>query len=346
MKVYLVGGAVRDIIMGITPKDRDYVVVGSSEAEMLSLGYSKVGADFPVFLHPETGEEYALARTERKTGTGYNGFSCETENVSLIADCRRRDLTMNSIAMDLATDEIIDPFGGINDIANKIIRHTSDAFSEDPLRVLRVARFVARYNFDVAEETKELCKQMIADGALESLSNDRIWKEFDKIFDEEYPIRATEFLVDVAGDMKSKIYQYIGYPHYFVGIDYSKLTKGLKMYFWLNLCKDSLDEVHELKIPVFVYKECKFYQNTTFLLFNTAITLDAIVNYYDKNKNMILGGYLNSYLSIMKEIDPQTQYVIDCINKLMNISWDFLADCNKKDIPEIVRLYKLKVISE
>jgi hypothetical protein len=236
-------------------------------------------------------------------------------------------------------------FGGIDDIANKIIRHTSDAFSEDPLRVLRVARFVARYNFAVAEETKELCEQMIASGALESLSNDRIWKEFDKMFDEEYPINAINFLMEIGGNLQSKIYQYIGYPCLFTGMNYSKLTKGLKMYFWLNLCKDSLDDVHELKIPMFVYRECKFYQNTTFFLFNTVITSETIVDYYDKNKNMILGGYLNSYLAVLKANDAQIEYVVDCINKLMNISWDFLADCDKKDIPAIVGQHKLKVIS-
>ena len=181
MKTYLVGGAVRDMLMGLEPKDRDYVVVGSSEAEMMSLGYTKVGADFPVFLHPETGDEYALARRERKTGKGYLGFVSEfTPDVTLEEDLSRRDLTINSIAIDtlfLGEDNkpdgiiippVTDPFGGKDDLHNKILRHTSNAFEEDPVRVLRVARFCARFGSDwqIAEETKELIRKMGKSGML------------------------------------------------------------------------------------------------------------------------------------------------------------------------------------
>lgn len=144
MKIYAVGGQVRDKLMGLEPKDLDYVVVGSTPEEMLSLGYKQVGADFPVFLHPETKDEYALARTERKVGRGYQGFECSFDpEVTLKEDLERRDLTINSMAEDLTTGEIIDPFGGQPDLKNKVLRATSVAFKDDPVRVLRFARFAA-----------------------------------------------------------------------------------------------------------------------------------------------------------------------------------------------------------
>lgn len=182
MKVYLVGGAVRDMLMGMEPKDRDYVVVGSSEAEMLALGFTKVGADFPVFLHPETGDEYALARRERKTGTGYLGFTSEFDaSVTLEEDLGRRDLTINSIAMEEEEDNpgsflVFDPFGGRDDLQNKILRHTSNAFEEDPVRVLRLARFCARFGSEwkIAPETKVLIAKMAKSGMLGVKSNERV----------------------------------------------------------------------------------------------------------------------------------------------------------------------------
>lgn len=194
-KVMLVGGAVRDVMLGREPKDSDYVVVDSSVAEMLSLGFTQVGADFPVFLHPETGDEYALARTERKTGDGYGGFTVETAGVTLEEDLGRRDLTINSMAMDIATGQIIDPYYGRRDLHNHVLRHTSAAFSEDPLRVLRLARFAARYSgFSVAEETQQLCQELCSSGELNSLSVERIWAEMEKGFGEESPIRFIELL--------------------------------------------------------------------------------------------------------------------------------------------------------
>jgi tRNA nucleotidyltransferase (CCA-adding enzyme) len=182
MQVYLVGGAVRDMLMGLEPKDRDYVVVGSCEAEMLSLGFTKVGADFPVFLHPETGDEYALARRERKTGKGYLGFVSEfTPDVTLEEDLSRRDLTINSIAMEEELDNpgnflVHDYFGGQDDLRAKILRHTSNAFEEDPVRVLRVARFCARFGSDwqIAEETKDLIRKMGKSGMLGVKENERV----------------------------------------------------------------------------------------------------------------------------------------------------------------------------
>jgi tRNA nucleotidyltransferase/poly(A) polymerase len=185
MKVFTVGGYVRDTLMGITPKDRDFVVVGSNVSEMESLGYSQVGKDFPVFLHPKTGDEYALARTERKTGTGYNGFTVETKDVSLEDDLFRRDLTINAMAMD-EDGTIIDPFGGQKDLKNKVLRHVSEHFAEDPLRVLRVARFAARYAFTVAPETLELMKKIVDAGEIRNLTAERVWVEFNKALSEPH----------------------------------------------------------------------------------------------------------------------------------------------------------------
>lgn len=183
MKKYLVGGAVRDMIMGIEPNDRDWVIVGATQADiqkMVSDGYEQVGADFPVFLHPKTKEEYALARIERKTGVGYQGFECDTENVTLEQDLQRRDLTMNAIAYDPETKQFIDPFNGRKDIIAKTIRHVSDAFKEDPVRVLRAARFAARFGFNVAEETVKFMCQMKDAGELNHLQPNRVMQELVK----------------------------------------------------------------------------------------------------------------------------------------------------------------------
>jgi tRNA nucleotidyltransferase/poly(A) polymerase len=180
VKIYRVGGSVRDYLMGIKSSDLDYVVVGSSPEEMISLGYTQVGADFPVFLHPETKSEYALARTERKTGNGYHGFTVSfSRDVTLEEDLSRRDFTAGSMAMD---DEgnIIDPFGGVQDIKDRVLRHTSAAFVEDPLRVIRLARFAARFNFDIAESTNILSRQIVESGEMEHLPAERIWAEMEK----------------------------------------------------------------------------------------------------------------------------------------------------------------------
>ena len=180
MQVYLVGGAVRDTLLGRTVTERDYVVVGATPAQMLAKGFTQVGKDFPVFLHPKTSEEYALARTERKMGSGYTGFECDAStSVTLEEDLKRRDLTVNAIARD-QDGELIDPYHGQQDLQNKVLRHVSEAFSEDPLRVFRVARFATRYaylGFSIAEETLSLMTDMAKSGELTSLSAERVWQE-------------------------------------------------------------------------------------------------------------------------------------------------------------------------
>lgn len=189
MKIYSVGGAVRDELLGIPVKDRDHVVVGSTPEIMTSMGFRPVGKDFPVFLHPETHEEYALARTERKTSRGYKGFEIyASPEVTLGEDLARRDLTINAMAKDEAGN-IIDPFGGIADLEAGILRHISPAFSEDPVRVLRVARFSARFGFAIAPETLNLMNEMVHNGEVEALVPERVWQELARGLMEKKPSR-------------------------------------------------------------------------------------------------------------------------------------------------------------
>lgn len=187
MQIYLVGGAVRDQLLSRVVKDKDYVVVGATPQQMLDKGYQQVGKDFPVFLHPQTKEEYALARTERKTRPGYQGFTFNTDtSVTLEEDLKRRDLTINAIAQ--ADDgTLVDPYNGQQDLQNAVLRHVSPAFTEDPVRVLRVARFMARYaelGFTVADETLQLMRDMVRNGEVKALVSERVWQEFDSALTE------------------------------------------------------------------------------------------------------------------------------------------------------------------
>ena len=190
MQIYLVGGAVRDALLNRKVVERDYVVVGATPEEMLSQGFTQVGKDFPVFLHPKTQEEYALARTERKSGKGYTGFVCDaSSSVTLEEDLLRRDLTVNAIAQD-NYGKLIDPYGGKKDLENRVLRHVSEAFSEDPLRVFRVARFATRYaylGFTIATETMALMQSMAQSGELSTLSAERVWQETKRSLLEKTP---------------------------------------------------------------------------------------------------------------------------------------------------------------
>lgn len=209
--VHMVGGAVRDALLGLPVQDRDWVVVGATPPELLELGFQPVGKDFPVFLHPTTHEEYALARTERKTGHGYQGFSFHAApDVTLEQDLARRDLTINAIATQsiqasddgifdqenfLSTSHLIDPFGGVADLRSGVLRHVGDAFREDPVRILRVARFAARFpQFKVAPETTALMQRMVADGEVHHLVAERVWQELSRGLMTERPSRMFEVL--------------------------------------------------------------------------------------------------------------------------------------------------------
>lgn len=197
MEIYLVGGAVRDKLLGLEPQERDWVVVGATPEEMRTRGFRQVGKDFPVFLHPETQEEYALARTERKTGPGYKGFEVHAApDVMLEEDLRRRDLTINAMA-EAPDGAIIDPFGGREDLRLGVLRHVSPAFAEDPVRILRVARFAARYarwGFRVAHSTNKLMCRMVEAGEVDALVSERVWAELVRALGEERPSRFFEVL--------------------------------------------------------------------------------------------------------------------------------------------------------
>ena len=211
MEIFMVGGAVRDTLMGLPVQDRDWVVVGSTPGELVALGYLPVGKDFPVFLHPKTKEEYALARTERKTARGYHGFTVHAApDVTLEQDLARRDLTINSIAacalidsstgrfdteFDLDPANLTDPYGGQRDIAGKVLRHVTVAFREDPVRILRVARFAARFaDFSVAPETMQLMQHMVADGEANALVAERVWQELSSGLMQARPSRMFDVL--------------------------------------------------------------------------------------------------------------------------------------------------------
>ncbi|MBI5259622.1 MAG: multifunctional CCA addition/repair protein [Burkholderiales bacterium] len=196
MRTYVVGGAVRDRLLGLPVNDRDWVVVGSTPEAMLAAGYTPVGRDFPVFLHPRTHEEYALARTERKSGRGYHGFVFQAApDVTIEQDLARRDLTINAIAEDPATGALIDPFQGQRDLQQRVLRHVSEAFAEDPVRLLRLARFAARFaDFEVAPETAVLMRRMVDDGEVDALVPERVWQELSRGLMEPRPDRMLQVL--------------------------------------------------------------------------------------------------------------------------------------------------------
>ncbi|MDX2218334.1 MAG: multifunctional CCA tRNA nucleotidyl transferase/2'3'-cyclic phosphodiesterase/2'nucleotidase/phosphatase [Burkholderiales bacterium] len=222
MKTYVVGGAVRDALLNLPVSDRDHVVVGATPEDMVRAGFRPVGADFPVFLHPETHEEYALARTERKTAPGYKGFVFHTSpDVTLEEDLRRRDLTINAMARDDATGALIDPYGGQRDLQAKVLRHVSEAFREDPVRILRIARFAARFaaqGFTVAPETLALMREMVAAGEVDALVPERVWQEVARGLMEQRPSRMFAVL-DESGALERLLPEARGSAHAMATVD-------------------------------------------------------------------------------------------------------------------------------
>ena len=217
MKVYLVGGAVRDELLGLPVRERDYVVVGATPEEMVAKGFKPVGKDFPVFLHPVTHEEYALARTERKSGRGYKGFTVyASPQVTLEEDLRRRDLTINAMAKAEQDGTIIDPFRGREDLQSRVLRHVSDAFAEDPVRILRVARFAARFGFSIHESTLALMKRMVDSGETDYLVPERVWQEFSKGLAEPHAEKMFEVL-EASGLLRRNLPEIARYPRRFSG---------------------------------------------------------------------------------------------------------------------------------
>ena len=287
MKTYLVGGAVRDILLGLTPSDRDYVVVGATPQDMIDLGYQQVGKSFPVFLDPNTDNQYALARTERSTAPGYNGFEVDfNTSVTLYDDLYRRDLTINAMAVDVVNEEqfqisrsrdlVIDPFNGMADLDNKVLQHVSYAFCEDPLRVLRVARFAARYAFEPSKSLMTLMHDMVDRNELRELTPERVLSEIERGIMEPYPSKMFEILdsidaYDVGGPLEAFYRGYLnrnliekleGYTRRMMALNISfeygyahvlqklRLPKeiGHKMWLYYKL-KDSIQSYHTLTCP-------------------------------------------------------------------------------------------------
>jgi tRNA nucleotidyltransferase (CCA-adding enzyme) len=344
MQIYKVGGCVRDQLLGVKHNDNDYVVVGSSPEEITRLGYISVGKDFPVFINPKTGDQYALARCEKKIGKGHQGFIFDTTSVvSLAQDLKRRDITINAIAQD-ANGEIIDLFNGIADLNAKIIRHVSDAFIEDPLRILRVARFSAQLNFNVAPETIILMQQMVNDQELKQLSKERVYQELYKalmtssaykFFEVLNKVKALDYvfiyLRDVVNDIEKfnifkKILRHINQANL-------ELTQRLSViYFFINQysTSQSIDDIlHQaylsnnckelIKILIVLLNGLKnFNQLTVEQVFNLIKSLDPL-----RKKSR----FLNSIHLI--ELSVPMLYNIENISHKLNI------------INEIVDQYKL-----
>lgn len=250
MQVYLVGGAVRDKLLGLPVHEQDWLVVGATPTQLLDLGYQQVGKDFPVFLHPETKDEYALARTERKTAPGYSGFSFNASpDVTIEEDLQRRDLTINAIA-EAHNGQLIDPYNGQADIANKVLRHVSPAFAEDPVRILRIARFSARFaslGFNVAEETVKLMRDMVANGEVNALVPERVWQEWHKALAEKDPAMFFQVLQECGA--LTVLFPTIA-KHYQAVIQNlvlaSKQSRERKIRFAASMVPLSLDEIREI----------------------------------------------------------------------------------------------------
>ena len=321
MKIYLVGGAVRDKLLGIPVKDRDWVVVGSSPDEMKEKGFKQVGKDFPVFIDPKTGEEYALARTERKSGHGYTGFEFDTNSsVTLEEDLARRDLTINAIAQD-EDGNLIDPFNGQEDIKNKKLRHVSDAFSEDPLRVLRVARFHAKFgDFIVVPETVDKIKEIVESGELEYLTPERKWLEIYKASEDlEYFFKfsITHGIRDILFPQLLDSNQHKGLS---LATDATKIEKiSVAIYEWIKsheaiepFCKN-LNVPNEYKDLILLFSNC----SSEFMTYQPNSAEE-----YDK------------LLSLIKKIDIRKK---DRLNSFMRCSYgDFYSDLmSKKELIEV-----------
>lgn len=351
MKKYIVGGYTRDRLLGLRPKDKDYVLVGAKPKDieyLQSIGYKQVGADFPVFLSPD-GDEYALARIERKTSTGYNGFTVDTAGVTLEQDLSRRDLTINAIAYDIMIQKHIDPFGGKQDLEDKVLRHVSDAFKEDPLRVLRLARFAARYsNFSVHPSTDAMVKEMVACGDINHLTRERVYIEFEKAFSEKKPSIFLKYLKDV-GALKILLPNFDCSKKQLELIDTlrSNCTEGYaELFIWAVILKGAPTPVDYtvglVKLPARFVKFSSFAEkhSNDIIRFRSKNVNDMVALFCSMNiKNN--GGEeflykLTEYFIIRKEITTDLE---DLIFKV----YDQYTDAPVGDIQELVKTGDLSV---
>jgi tRNA nucleotidyltransferase (CCA-adding enzyme) len=348
MKIYLVGGAVRDQLLGLPPVEKDWVVVGSTPEEMLSLGFRPVGKDFPVFLHPETHEEYALARTERKTGRGYTQFVFHASpDVTLEEDLRRRDLTINAIAMS-ETGEIIDPYGGQKDIQAKILRHVSPAFVEDPVRILRAARLMARFGylgFTIASGTYDLMSDMVNKGEVDALVPNRVWSEFDRALAETTPLLFFEVLYH-CGALQKLFPEFVSYATFpsllscdlFAGYRFAILTLGLTQTEIKTFSK-------RYPVPV-EYRELALTANKTQAYFyQQKLSPEDILNLLEKADAFRRDKRFAQLLEIFKD-SPYLDIIQKAFNQTQKISaQDFIQQGHSgKILGEKIREKRLEVI--
>lgn len=381
MKIYEVGGCVRDRLLGKEPKDIDYVVVGSTPNEMLSLGYQQVGKDFPVFL--KDGSEYALARVERKTGNGYNGFTVESDGVTLEEDLFRRDLTINAMAMD-NKGNVYDPYNGKQDLENKIIRHVSKHFAEDPLRALRAARFAARYNFTIAPETLELMKDLGKAGELSFLVKERVWAETVKVFegggDPSIYFKYLAETGNLENVYKIKSLDYDKISEVYHSKTLSSEQKMNLFYLLVYSNQENLEKVNSFdqnvidwnqfgKNKVDNYSNKQMYAPSTFTRMRDQFA--AVVNfgvYYGKssedrlqmiktlrasqNKENVSFMYdalsLFTHNELVMDIAQRSKEVfLSDVNVLETINYDELRkDCSPKDIPKVLEAAQLYALSD
>jgi tRNA nucleotidyltransferase (CCA-adding enzyme) len=317
MRTYLVGGAVRDQLLGKEPKERDWVVVGSSPDEMISKGFKQVGKDFPVFIHPKSGEEYALARTERKSGHGYTGFNFNTDrNITLEEDLERRDLTINAIARD-DLGNLIDPFNGQKDILEKKLRHVSDAFSEDPLRVLRIARFKSDLDgFEITSETLIKIDDIKKSGELNYLTGERIWLELYKVSDPfEFSINLEKLSIDniLPGFIKgtrctNKNLNKLNNISYFIHTAISNID---------IFCK-KLKVPNEYRDLAILLNNCKDHVLAYHPQPDSADELISIIKKLDIRKN----NRLNNFFEIISNEYSYIEFFKDLINKIRSYKLD------------------------
>jgi tRNA nucleotidyltransferase (CCA-adding enzyme) len=351
LKIYLVGGAVRDALLNRPVKERDWVVVGSTPEEMVQLGYTPVGKEFPVFLHPKTREEYALARTEKKISRGYQGFDFYTDPaITLEEDLRRRDLTINAIAKDEKTGQLFDPYGGQADLKKKQLRHVSEAFVEDPVRVLRIARFAATLErFVVADETNTLMKEIVASGELDALVAERVWQEFHKALCATKVTRFFEVLADCHA-LSIIFPEFPSPPKTLCEVDslakgaalvrFSLLTRELPEPVIRTLCKRLRTPKAFLDASVLLVRCFSPKQQTPEQLLKTLEKLDAFRR----------PARLDAFLLASKTIDPNTHQVSTLNKALLACQTidikSLIQQAPESEIPGLIRQRRLTVIRE
>lgn len=345
MKIYKVGGCVRDTLLGLQPKDTDYVVVGATPEEILSLGFQQVGAAFPVFI--KDGEEYALARKERKTGVGYNGFDVVFDpSVTLEEDLSRRDLTINSMAMDVDTGEIIDPCGGQHDLAQGVLRATSDAFAEDPVRVLRTARFAARYGFTIAADTVALMRAIAPE--LAHVPQERIWAEFEKGLSEKNPARMLEALEICDALWVDPLVPYRRWSHHLHNVTDQH---GQHVRFSLIARGFTDADFETCKIPTHLSRVAKAFNYRSgdlvdYVHLSKENRLDLLTSLKAFNDNQLINAVLD-VLSV--EVDPvgleQTKMAIERdVTQVRALDSEAIVDSDPKNAKTLIREARLGVL--